>query len=56
MQKLLSRNDMEAVFGNLKAVRVVTERLMHALRRRQWQGQFHVATIGDLFIEKVLLI
>ncbi|KAI8056614.1 hypothetical protein BDF22DRAFT_773196 [Syncephalis plumigaleata] len=53
MQKLLSRNDMEAVFGNLKAVRVATERLMHALRRRQWQGQFHVATIGDLFIERI---
>ncbi|RKP26527.1 hypothetical protein SYNPS1DRAFT_21728 [Syncephalis pseudoplumigaleata] len=31
MQKLLSRNDVEAVFGNLKAVRMATERLMHAL-------------------------
>ncbi|KAI9595766.1 Dbl homology domain-containing protein [Syncephalis fuscata] len=53
MKKLLSRNDFEAVFSNLDAIRVATERLMHVLRRRQWQGQFHVATIGDLFIEKM---
>ncbi|RKP06297.1 Dbl homology domain-containing protein [Thamnocephalis sphaerospora] len=56
IKKLIGRNEIDAVFGNWETIRRTTDRFMHSLRKRQWQGRFHVATIGDLFVEQMPML